>query len=93
LGESHILIVPEIWWLSKKDWVEQDRRLRNLFSVKYETSKKNKTVNANEQKVLVAYLRVDRNRPSVAIIKNRKIFYREYWIENNEGFKRHLNER
>lgn len=93
LGESHILIVSEIWWLSKKDWVEQDKRLRNLFSVKYETSKNNKTVNANEQKVLVAYLRVDRNRPSVAIIKNRKNFYREYWIENNEGFKRHLNER
>ena len=50
-------------------------------------------MNANEQKVLVAYLRVDRKRPSVAIIKNRKNFYREYWIENNEGFKRHLNER
>ena len=91
MGKSQILIVPKIWWLDLEEWLIQDRMIRDVFSDIYVTTKDG--LSKNEEKNLIAYMRVDPSRPSVAIIQKQASLYREYWIETENGFKLNLNER
>ena len=69
MGESQILIVPKIWWLDLEEWLIQDRMIRDVFSDVYVTTKDGLPKNA--EKNLIAYMRVDPSRPSVAVIKSK----------------------
>ena len=91
MGKSQILIVPKIWWLDLEDWLIQDKLIRELFSGIYVTSKDEFPQNANKK--LIAYMRVDPFRPSVAVIQKKSSLIREYWIETENGFKFNLHER
>ena len=66
MGKSQILIVPKIWWLDLEEWAIQDKMIRELFAGVYVT----KRVNPPKwEKKLIAYMRVDPSRPSVAVIQ------------------------
>jgi len=91
MGESQILIVPKILWLDLEEWLIQDRMIKDLFSDVYVTTKDG--MSKNTEKNLIAYMRVDPSRPSVAVILKQASLYREYWIENENGFKFNLHER
>ena len=91
MGKSQILIVPKIWWLDLEEWSIQDKMIRKLFSGVYVTTKGELSQNANKK--LIAYMRVDPSRPSVAVIQKKSSLFREYWIENENGFKFNLHER
>ncbi len=91
MGKTQILIAPEIWWLTMEEWSKQDEMVRKLFSNIYVTAKRE--LNAKEDKELIAYMRVDPSRPSVAVIKKQSSLYRDYWLETNNGFKLSLHER
>ena len=91
MGESQILIVPKIWWLDLEEWLIQDKMIRDLFSGVYVTTKHELSQNA--KKKLIAYMRVDPSRPSVAVIREESSLYRDYWIETENGFKFNLHER
>ena len=91
MGKSQILIVPKIWWLDLEEWLIQDKMIRELFSGVYITSKGE--LSKNENKKLIAYMRVDPSRPSVAVIQKKSSLFREYWIETENGFKFNLHER
>ena len=91
MGKSQILIVPKIWWLDLEEWVIQDKMIRNLFSGVYVTTKGKTSQNA--KKKLIAYMRVDPSRPSVAVIQKKSSLFREYWVETENGFKFNLLER
>ena len=91
MGKSQILIVPKIWWLDLEEWLIQDKMIRDLFSGVYVTTKDELSQNA--KKKLIAYMRVDPSRPSVAVIQKKSSLFREYWIETENGFKFNLHER
>ena len=91
MGKSQILIVPKIWWLDLEEWLIQDKMIRELFSGVYVTTKGKLSQNA--KKKLIAYMRVDPSRPSVAVIQKKSSLFREYWIETENGFKFNLHER
>ena len=91
MGKSQILIVSKIWWLDLEEWLIQDKMIRDLFSGVYVTTKGNPSQNA--KKKLIAYMRVDPSRPSVAVIQKNSSLYREYWVETENGFKFNLHER
>ena len=91
MGKSQILIVPKIWWLDLEEWLIQDKMIRDLFSGVYVTRKDD--FSQNGQKRLIAYMRVDPSRPSVAVIQKESSLYRDYWIETESGFKFNLQER
>tara|TARA_B100000035_G_scaffold165377_2_gene141044 strand:- start:2031 stop:3062 length:1032 start_codon:yes stop_codon:yes gene_type:complete len=91
MGKSQILIVPKIWWLDLEEWLIQDKMIKDLFSGVYLTSKDE--ISQSAKKKLIAYMRVDPLRPSVAVIQKKSSLYREYWIETENGFKLNLHER
>jgi len=91
MGKSQILIVPKIWWLDLEEWLIQDKMIRELFSGVYVTTKAKLSQNA--KKILIAYMRVDPSRPSVAVIQKKSSLFREYWVETENGFKFNLHER
>ena len=91
MSKSQILIVPKIWWLDLEEWLIQDKMIRELFSGVYVTTKGELSQNANKK--LIAYMRVDPSRPSVAVIQKKSSLIREYWIETENGFKFNLHER
>ena len=91
MGKSQILIVPKIKWLDLKEWLIQDKMIRELFSDVYVTTQGKLYKNVNKK--LIAYMRVDPSRPSVAVIQNKSSLFREYWIETKNGFKFNLHER
>ena len=91
MSKSQILIVPKIWWLDLEEWLIQDKMIRELFSGIYVTTKGEPSQNANKK--LIAYMRVDPSRPSVAVIQKKSSLFREYWIETENGFKFNLHER
>ena len=65
--------------------------IRDLFSGVYVTTKDELSQNANKK--LIAYMRVDPSRPSVAVIQKNSSLFREYWVETENGFKFNLHER
>ena len=67
MGKSQILIVPKILWLDLEEWLIQDKMIRDLFSGVYVTAKDELSQSA--KKKLIAYMRVDPFRPSVAVIQ------------------------
>ena len=91
MGKSQILIVPKILWLDLEEWLIQDKMIRDLFSGVYVTAKDELSQSA--KKKLIAYMRVDPFRPSVAVIQKKSSLFREYWIETENGFKFNLHER
>ena len=91
MGKSQILIVPKIWWLKADDWFEQDRLLRKVFANVYLTTDRSREDTVGKR--LVAFMRVDPERPSVALLENKSSLYREYWKETENGFKLSLQER
>ena len=91
MGKSQILIAPKIWWLDLEEWLIQDKMIRDLFSGVYVTTKGELSQNVNKK--LIAYMRVDPSRPSVAVIQKKSSLYRDYWIETENGFKFNLQER
>ena len=74
-----------------KEWLIQDKMIRDLFSGVYLTAKDELSQNA--KKKLIAYMRVDPSRPSVAVIQKKSSLFREYWVETENGFKFNLHER
>ncbi len=91
MGKTQILIVPKIWWLDLEEWLIQDKMIRELFSGVYVTTKGKRLQNA--KKKLIAYMRVDPSRPSVAVVQKKSSLFREYWVETENGFKFNLHER
>ena len=91
MGKSQILIVPKILWLDLEEWLIQDKMIRDLFSGVYLTAKDELSQSA--KKKLIAYMRVDPFRPSVALIQKESSLFREYWNETENGFKFNLYER
>jgi len=83
--------VPKIWWLDLEKWLIQDKMIRELFSGVYVTTKGELSRDMNKK--LIAYMRVDPSRPSVAVIQKKSSLFREYWLETENGFKFNLHER
>ena len=84
--KTHILIVSKVSWLDPYTWKNNSKLIQDLFT---STSQ----VTGNNKNKVVAYYRVSKDRPSVALIRRGEIFYRDYWDETNKGLKKLLSER
>ncbi|MAI28841.1 MAG: hypothetical protein CMP38_01395 [Rickettsiales bacterium] len=84
--KTHILIVSDVSWVAPEDWKNKSRIVEDLLS------KSNISKNETDSELL-AYFRVARDRPSVALRNKKGIFSRDYWNETEDGLRKILTER